>query len=122
MRAHPYFDKYVRDHKMRPVKRIEHKHGSILLADSGEMIVEDQRMFFRTAYAILRDGEGLDFAQSAEYELNEPGGSQGEQKYRLAAAKLTAKWWLSQLIESGYYDRPEVRNHIVDGLLDDLDQ
>ena len=104
MKQHPYFDRYVRDHKMRPIKRVEHKHGSILLADSGEIIVEEGRMFFRTAYAILREGSGLDLASSAEYELNEPGGTQAEQKYRIDEAEMAAELLMAQLTESGYYD------------------
>lgn len=89
---------------MRPVKRVEAKHGSILLADSGEMIVENKRMFYRTGYAILRDGEGLDLGNFGEYELGEPGGSQNEQKYRLEDAQMAATQVMAQLDAAGYYD------------------
>ncbi len=104
MRTHKYFDKYVRHLKMRPVKRVEVKLGSILLADSGEIILEDGRMFFRTAYAILRDGAGLDIGASAEYELDEVGGSQSEQNYRLDDAEMAATMFMTQLDDAGYYD------------------
>ncbi|MEE9158913.1 MAG: hypothetical protein V3U60_11065 [Gammaproteobacteria bacterium] len=104
MREHPYFDKFVRQHKMRPVKRVEAEHGSILLADSGEMIVEGGRMFFRTAFGVMRDGAGLDVGSFGEYELGEPGGSQAEQKFRLDDAELAATQFMAQLHQSGYYD------------------
>ena len=104
MRNHECFDKYARDRKMQPVKRVEGKFGSILLADSGEMIVENGHMFFRTAYAILRDGAGLDIGASAEYELNEVGGSQSEQNYRLDEAEMAATMFMALLDDVGYYD------------------
>ena len=104
MRTHHYFDKFARDHKMRPIKRVEGKFGSILLADSGEIISENKRMFYRTAYAIFRDGEGLDIGCFAEYELNEPGGNHSEQEYRLGEAEMAANVFMAQITDTGYYD------------------
>jgi len=104
VRDHKYFDRFARHHKMRPVKRVETKHGSILLADSEEIIVENKRMFYRTGYAIFRDGEGLDLGNFGEYELGEPGGSQNDQKYRLDDAQMAATEVMAQLNQAGYYD------------------
>jgi len=104
MRTHKYFDKFARHNKMRPVKRVETDYGSILLADSGDIITENKRMFYRTGFAILREGEGLDLGSFAEYELNEPGGSHDQQKYRLTDAEMAAKQLMAQLDDTGYYD------------------
>ena len=104
MRTHKYFDKFARHNKMRPVKRIEADNGSILLADSGEIITENRRMFYRTGFAILREGAGLDLGSFAEYELDEPGGAQNQQPYRLRDAEMAAKQLMAQLNATGYYD------------------
>ena len=89
---------------MRPTGSVETRLGRILLADSGEMIVENKRMFYRTGYGILRDGEGLDLGNYADYELGEDGATQAEQKYRLDEATMAARELMAQLEAAGYYD------------------
>jgi hypothetical protein len=104
MRDHKYFDRFARHHKMRPTGTVETRYGRILLADSGEMVVEKKHMFYRTGFAILRDGAGLDLGSYADYEIGEKGGSATEQKYRLGEAEMAARELMAQLDAAGYYD------------------
>lgn len=98
MRDHNFFDGYARSKKMLPVKAVETRHGTILLADSDDIIVEGGRMFYRTGWAILRGG--AEFANHADYEINE--GLSKEQ--RLKEAELNAEWYLSKFDENGFFD------------------
>lgn len=102
MRDHNYFDRFARDHKMRPQGYVDTDDGRILLADSEELIVEKGRLFYRTGYAIHRDG--LDLGNYNDYGLDETGGSHSDRQYRLNEATMTARQVLRQLVQSGFYD------------------
>jgi hypothetical protein len=104
MKQHAYFDKYARHNKMRPTGTAHGKHCRILLADSGEPIVEGRRVFYRTGFCLDREGKGLDLASYGEYEIGEAGGSQQEQKFRLADATMSARKLMADLHASGYFD------------------
>lgn len=58
-RTPQWFENWCRRAKMRPVCKVEDKDGAVLIADSGQVIYEDDKAFFRTGYAIVRRGVQL---------------------------------------------------------------
>lgn len=102
MRDHQFFEKFAESKKMRPVGYVDTPQGRVLLADSERAIAENGRIFYRTGYAVQRSG--LDFGNFAEYELHETGGSKSQQQERLNQALVSARTFIAQLDESGYFD------------------
>lgn len=56
MRDAQWFDKWCRRAKTKPVVRIHDAGGDILVGDSGEPIRDGKKVFYRTCYAVERDG------------------------------------------------------------------
>lgn len=102
MRDHHYFEQYVRDHQMLPQGYVDTDLGRILLADSEVPLSDGDRVFYRTAFCIFR--EGADLATLAEYDWNESGGSYSERQVRLQDATDHAYATLRQLVNAGFYD------------------
>ena len=101
-RDHNFFDGFARRYKMRPYGYSDTKYGRILLADSGEPIHHEGRIFYRTGYAIERGG--LEIGNYHDYELNVTGGSHSDQDFRIHEALKHAKLTLAQTLKSGFYD------------------
>lgn len=99
---HHYFEGFARKHKMIPQGYVDTPQGRILLADSGEAIIERGRVFYRTGWGIQRNG--VDFGNYHDYEIGESGASRSEQKFRLNEATFNARQTLAQLTNSGFYD------------------
>lgn len=102
MRDHNFFEGFARRHRMVPYGFVNTKYGRILLADSGEPIHHEGRIFYRTGYAIER--AGVQIGNYNDYELNVTGGSHSEQDFRILEAVTHAKSTLAQTLKSGFYD------------------
>lgn len=103
-RDYKFFEKWARQQKMKPVCRVAEKNADVLIADSGDVITEGGRMFYRTAFAIERDKAWL--ASTAEYEWNELEGSKrNKQQARVNEALEHARKYISQTVEAGLYGR-----------------
>ena len=89
---------------MRAEGYVDTNEGRILLADSGDMINEDGKLFYRTGYAIERSG--LEFGNYADYEIGEDGfgSSHSDRDFRLSQAVFHARTTLNQLDDSGFFD------------------
>lgn len=108
MADHNDFDRLIRKHKMKPVCKVtDEKHGDILIADSGNPVIEKTtdgyRAFYRTAWAILRDKVWLaayeDYPVTAFPRLTE----RAAQEQRVNEALADARLKLSQTHEAGLY-------------------
>lgn len=102
MRDHHYFEAYARHNRMFPQGFVDTDKGRILLADSETPLVEDGRIFYRTAFCIYT--EGADIASSHEYEWGETGASHTERQARLKEAVDHAYEHLTNLYNAGFYD------------------
>ena len=103
-RDYHFFDRWARANKMKPVCRVEEKDGDVLIADSGSVITEDGRTFYRTGFAIERDQAWL--ASTHEYEWTEfPEETlRGKQQRRINEALDFARKYIAQTVEAGLYD------------------
>ena len=92
---------------MIPQGYVDTPEGRILLADSMDLIHEGGKMFYRTGYAIER--QGVDLGTHNDYEWHESGASNSARDARLSEAVTHARLTLAQLQESGFYD--DARKH-----------
>ncbi len=98
-RDEQWFDSWVRKLKMYPQFAVEVPEGKLLLADSEELIVEDERMFYRTGWGLFRHDK-MEMANFAEYELNDPRTKQE----RTDDACFQAGHQIKILSDAGYFD------------------
>ena len=99
-----WFDAWCRKMKMKPLCRTQVRYGELLIADSGESIVEDHKLFYRTSYAILRGG--LQFAYWEDYDPSEYllYTLHGFQQFRVDEATTHGTEKLRELMEAEFYD------------------
>ena|SRR5690554_1996935 len=103
-RDYHFFEQWARRNRMKPVVRVEEKHGDILIADSGEPFLEDGELKYRTGFAIEREKAWL--AAYQDYQWNEfPDRTlAGKQEARVNEALAYARMYLAQTKAAGLYD------------------
>lgn len=101
-----FFEEWARRNKMKPFVRVEEQHGDILIADSGSVITEGGKTFYRTGFAIDRPGDKTWLASYHDYDWMEFANETlaGKQQARVNEALEYARMYLKQTHEAGLYD------------------
>lgn len=102
-RTPDWFDRWARRAKMKPVCKVFDDDGYVLIADSGGPIEEDGKVFYRTGYAIERNG-----VQVGAFNNYDPiqffrDGPRAGQEYRINDALKHARKLKKQLKQVDYW-------------------
>ena len=103
-RDHHFFDEWARRNQMIPQYVVETDEGRVLIADSDDVIVDGEKMYYRTGYAI--DRGGLEIGNYHDYDHLEMSSltPRSAQQARMDEAVFHARHILSQTVEAGLYD------------------